>query len=181
MNENSPVQHQSCSAGEAHLLVCRDKKGHSVWRGKNFINQREALIWTYLAEVLHPAVVPSQGQELRGAREGQAVTATRKSGRTWQKKREILTNSFALAFPFSDTKSSGVNQKKNLCGTRRRLWFKQLFLRCNTLSVGLSNHLAARLCFQSGCLNGKAWLTVLSALSYGEILSTQCRKLDLKK
>lgn len=88
MNENSPVQHQYCSAGEAHLLVCRDKKGHTVRGGKNFINQREAWIWTYLAEVLHPAAAPSQGQELRGATERRAVAATRESGATWQTHRE---------------------------------------------------------------------------------------------
>lgn len=168
MNENSPVQHQYCSAGEAHLLVCRDKKGHTVRRGKNFINQREAWIWTYLAEVLHPAVEPSQGQELRGATVRQAVTANRKSSKTWQKQKEKYWQT-ALPWPFAcQTQKAVASTKKRQCGTRRRLWFNPFFLRRNTLSVGLSNHLAARLRFhiRSGCLSGKAWLTALSALSY---------------
>lgn len=83
--------------------------------------------------------------------------------------RKILTNSFAMAFRLSDTKSSGIDKKKiNKRGTRRRLWFNPFFLRDNTLSVGLSNHLAARLRFHihSACLSGKAWLTALPALSY---------------
>lgn len=172
-NENSPVQHQYCSAGEAHLLVCRDKKGHTVRRGKNFINQREAWIWTYLAEVLHPAVVPSQGQELRGASERRAVSASRKSGATWQEQKEKYWQT-ALPWPFACQTQKAVastkkkQNKKTKRGTRRRLWFNPFFLRHNTLSVGLSNHLAARLRFHihSACLSGKAWLTALPALSY---------------
>lgn len=39
--QNSPVQHQLRSAGEAHILACRDKKGHTVRREENFINHRD--------------------------------------------------------------------------------------------------------------------------------------------
>lgn len=38
--QNSPVQHELHSTGEVHVLPCRDKKGHKVRRGENFINQR---------------------------------------------------------------------------------------------------------------------------------------------
>lgn len=137
-------------------------------KGKNFINQRErGLNLDLFGWGLAPCCCAVTGPRAERSRR---KTSRNRDRQVWrdvaETKREILTNSFCLGLPLVRHKKKWLRQKKKEWPRRRRLWFNPFFvclLRRITLSVRLSNHLAARLRFHihSGCLSGKAWLTAL--------------------